>query len=414
MAGENTSSTLDGLFKRVWADEIKNLVPEVMKVQRAIKLYTDGFVGDRYVQPLDVAQEQGFTEGGPTDDVMTLNAAAAPSLATAEVQPYQIVLRGQIGYNALFKAAEAGDKAFERATEHVVKNLNRSVRKRLEVHLLYGQRPIATVSSLSSQIISITPASWAPGIWFGSKGMKIDVYQSDGVTSRQTGLVVSSVDMTKDAPTVTVTGTTTGIVNTDLIYLAGTNNGDGTFKSPVGLDRIASNTGTLYNVSASTYSDTWKAATVTSVGNLTLSKILQGAYEGYIRGYEDDYMALIPNRAYEKINADQAVLREYETSEEEVANGFKALTFRGAGGKIFLVPHPYVKEGDSFLVPLGEAKRIASTDITFNRPAVNGAQSSIFFDLTTATGVELRCYTAQTLFIEKPAHLVKMTGITYA
>ena len=86
----------------------------------------------------------------------------------------------------------------------------RSMAKKLEIEMLYGQMGYATVSSVSGSVITITTAEWAPGIWAGAEGMPIEIRDSSGATSRGT-FTVSAVSMdnrtitTDSAPPASVT-----------------------------------------------------------------------------------------------------------------------------------------------------------------------------------------------------------------
>lgn len=409
---------MDALFHETYLEgekNIANLVPEVNRMQRMIGFDEEIEPGDKFVQLIETSMEQGLTHGGPTDDVVTLNAASAPTPSEAQVQPYQLYLRAQLGYNALIKAEKGGKKAFRSATEHVVLGMNRALRKYAEIYMLYGQSSLATVSGLSSQIISIKTtdgsSTWSE-LWRGMKGAVIDVFQSDGSTSRQAGLVISSVDLS--AKTITVTGTTTGIVSGDLIYMRGANSA-GTHKAPVGLDKINTNSGTLYNIASTV--DGWAGQTYAAGGNLSMLKILEAADKSGLAGAEGDLVASIPYRAFAKLNSDQSTLRKYDTSykQDEALNGVKSLKFVGPTGDISIVPHPYLKESEAFVFVPTEFKRVGR-EVSFSRPGPGGkaGDGKIFLELSGSTGFELRNLTFQTLYTPRPSWTTKITGITYA
>ena len=74
---------------------------------------------------------------------------------------------------------------------------------------------------------------------------------------------------------------------------------------------------------------------------------------------------------------------------------------QGRGGKL-----PPMEEQMCF----NTIKRIGSTDVTFNNP---GMGNKFFRELTDNAGFELRVYSDQAVFIEKPAKATKITGLTY-
>ena len=55
----------------------------------------------------------------------------------------------------------------------------------------------------------------------------------------------------------------------------------------------------------------------------------------------------------------------------------------------------FVKEGYAYVFPPSELERIGSSDITFERP---GMQGKFFREMDSANGYELRCYSDQALF----------------
>jgi len=61
MASVNTVSTLSGLFKDVYGDDIIKLLPEVAKLQKMIDFREAEEIGKKFVQPVVLAREHGLT-----------------------------------------------------------------------------------------------------------------------------------------------------------------------------------------------------------------------------------------------------------------------------------------------------------------------------------------------------------------
>ena len=410
----NTVSTLNGLFKTVYAKQLEDLVPDFAILQSKVKFEGDSELGSLYAQPVNLSHEAGFTYGGETGAdstgllALSLNDAVAGSMKEAQVKGSELVLRSQILYKALAAASSTkNEKAFRKATGWKVEDMNNSMRKRLEIAMLYGQKGIATVSSLSSQDITITDASWAGGIWAGSENAYIDVFQSDLSTVRQAGLKVSAVNF--DTKVVTVVGTTTGIASTDVVFFKGALASGGAFSEMAGLHKIITNTGTLFGISAASFS-MWKGTTVTSVGQISFAKLADAVAKAANKGLMEKVLCLLSPRAYGVLNSDQAALRVYGAESSKGKNGFESLVFHSANGQIEIVAHPMVKEGDAFLVPESALMRIGAADVTFGIP---GMQEEFFSLVPAKNAVELQCYTDQAIFLERPAHAVHMSGITY-
>jgi hypothetical protein len=98
-------------------------------------------------------------------------------------------------------------------------------------------------------------------------------------------------------------------------------------------------------------------------------------------------------------------------SSREVVNGFDAIVFHSQNGKISVIAHKYVKEGEAFMLPLSECVRVGSTDVTFNIPGTQNGQ--VFQQSPTQAGYQFRVYSAQQLLFTRPASGVLLTGITY-
>lgn len=177
-----------------------------------------------------------------------------------------------------------------------------------------------------------------------------------------------------------------------------------------GVDKILTNTGSLFGINAATYG-LWKSSSYAAGGAaLTMAKVLSAVGKAVNRGLNEDVMVLVNPITWQNLNSDQAALRSYDNPHsKDSKNGFESITFHGQNGKIEVVSHPCVKEGEGFILPIKKVKRIGSSDITFKTP---GREDELFLQLPSNAGVELRLYTNQAIFIESPARCVKITGIT--
>jgi hypothetical protein len=410
MAGENNVASLNGLFKTVYSNKLVDLIPDYAILQKLVEFGSaDKETGNFYAQPVVLAQEAGFTFNGTAGAVKTLTAARAGTMKEAQVYGYEVLLRAQISYIALSRSAAKGEKAFKRASSVVVEGMNNAMRKQLEVSMLYGQVGVGTVSSLSSQVITLTDASWAGGIWAGAEGRYIDVYQSNKSTVRQAGLKISAVD--SDNKALTVVGTTTGIVSTDVIFFEDTNN-SGTFNEMAGLQKIITNTSTLFNIDASAYA-LWKGNSISSVGQISHGKLQDAVSKAVNKGLMEKVAILLSPKAWAVLNTDQAALRQFDSSysTKKLENGGEALCFYGSNGAMEVHSHPLVKDGDCFIVPMDTVQRIGSTDLTFSVP---GMEEDFFQLVPNTNAVELQCMADQAIFLEKPAHAIYLSGLTYA
>lgn len=408
MAGENTASTVSAWLKEIYADELHNLIPEGVRLVKMVK-FTAGEkeLGDKYIQPVTLTHELGFTVGS---GAFTLNSAIAASYAEAQVQGKNLLLRSQVSYDAMSKASNS-KKSFAKWSEQIVGNMTASFTKRLEILHFYGGTGLGAVSALDDtagvNTLTITTASWATGIWAGSEGMTLDAYTTTTKQNTNALLSVTATDLT--ARTVTVTGNATDTAAIDVgsvLYFRGFYGNEIS-----GLDAITTNTGTLFNISAATYA-LWKGNSFSAAsGRMTFSK-LQGAISLAVnKGLDEKVTVFCSIPTYADLNSDMAASRKFDASYKASKgdNGFESICFYGVNGEIEIVPSIYVKEGEAFCVPMSKLKRIGSSDITMKMPGKEDDQ--LVLQVPDTTAYEMRLYYDGALFCERPAWLVKITAI---
>ena len=289
------------------------------------------------------------------------------------------------------------------ATKFLVSNMLRSMAKKLEIEMLYGQMGYGTVASILGSVVTITTAEWAPGIWAGSEGMPIEIRDAAGTTSRGEA-VISSVDM--DARTITLNAAPAGVVATDVIWHKGAYGNE----FP-GIHKILTiSSGTLFNINVGTYNlfrgNTYSAGSAA----LSFSKINQAAARAVEKGLDGKLLALVNPRAWANMLTDQAALRRYDDSysKDKTEVGSKGIVFHSQNGEIEIEPSIFVKEGYAFLLDLENWSRVGSQDVSFKRP---GASEEMLRELENSAGFELRLYSDQAIFVSRPATNVVITGI---
>ncbi len=420
MAGENTLATLNGLFKEIYADAVKDLLPSAVKLQKAVGFVRKGKeIGGSYNQPVVLSHEHGFTfnDPGTVGDAFALNNAVAQQSKNASIKSVEMVLRSRLSYVAAARAKNSA-AAFVDTTEHLVKGMRTSFTKKLEIELFYGQSNIGVLSAdVSGQNITISAATWAPGIWSGSEGSYIQIFPagSDDIgDARNGGQAYSASDsraykisaVNNSTRTLTLVGTVTGIVATDEIYIAGAFG-----KEMAGLHKIMSNTGTLFGIDASAF-NLWKGNTYTPTGitALTFSTISNAIDLAIAKGLDEDVTLYCSSKAFSDLLYDASLKRQVDASYDSGKQvfGSNEFGFVGQNGRVRIVPSIYVKEGYAYLVVESDFTRIGSTDVTFTRP---GQKDSFFLDLQDNAGYELRAYTDQALFCTAPGKQVLITGL---
>lgn len=424
MAQYTTPSQLSGLFKESYSDDIQNLIPEVAKVVKMIPfIQRDKELGNKYHQPVIVAQEQGVTYAAADSGAFALEDSVAMTMQDAQVQGSQMLLRSAISYDAAARASNS-KKAFVKSTELLVENMMESLTKRLEICLLHGQCGIGVNESSvningTSTTIQISTATYAAGIWSGLEGAKVQFYLvSNGAlisSGADSVFTVTSVDT--DLRKAVVTGTATGITALDAaadtdIYFKGARSSASAWNEMAGLRKIMSNTGTLFNIDAATY-NLWKANLVTTSGAFTMSKLLAALSKAVQRGLNEKVVALVNPNTWANLASDIAALRRFDGSysKNKAENGSESLSFYAQNGEIEIVSHNIVKEGECFVFPPKRCKRIGAQEISFKTP---GREDEIFLHLPSNAGFEMRLYSDQSLFVETPARCVYISGIVNA
>lgn len=408
----NTVATLSGLFKVVYADKLQDLIPDFAILQKKIELVgADKETGNYYAQPVNLSQEAGFTYNGEAGSVVTLSDAIAGTLKEAQVKGSELILRAQMSYVALSRASKQGAKAFKRASAWKVEDMNNSMRKRLELAMLHGRMGLGIVSANGgSGALTLTDASWAGGIWAGMEGAVLEAWTStaSGATQHNGDLVISAVDV--DSKLVTVTGTSAAVAANDVLYFKGAR-GASTFNEMAGLRAIIVNATTLFNIDASAYS-LWKGNSVSSFGQPSFAKLQDAIARAVNKGLMEKVIVLVSPKCFAVLNSDQAALRVFDSSysKGKGENGFESLVFHSTNGQCEVISHPFVKDGEMFVVPLDSAMRIGSCDVSFGVP---GMDEEFFTLVSGKNAVEIQCMTDQAIFLEKPAHAVYMSGITY-
>lgn len=405
----STVNSLDALFKRVWGTGAIKALPKFAKIMDEVPYTKQEKLGDMYVVPVLLQFEHGFSYGVHGDGAFNLNAAVAGKALQAQIRGCMIVLRSQLSYEDVFKAAEAGAAAFESATSLVVENMQRSFAKRQELTLLYGQRGLGKVLTNTAGALVITDATWAPGIWSGMKDCILEAFDSQSATATQDNADLTVTSVTMDVKTVTITGTNSAVDSNSFLWFKGARTATA-HKECAGLDAIMSNATTLFNIDAASY-ELWKSNTRPVGGPISMFAVLNGISDAVNMGLMEDAKLYLATKRWNSLNSDQAALRRYGAYAAKAENGSEGIVYHSVNGSTEIVAHPFVKEGEAFLVgnPKKRLVRVGATDITFKRP---GMSDNIFRELVDNAGLELRAFSDQAIMATLPAQCTKYTGIT--
>jgi hypothetical protein len=412
-----TVAGLNGAFKTKYGKK-QELVPEWAIVQQLIPWSDMARVGQDFREVLILRRSLGYTLNGGSNlgNAFTVAAPVALETQPAVLTPSEILLADKISYGAMAQARSEGEEAFFGAVEEVLMSMDESHRFLAELNFLYGQSGFATMSSATSidathALMVISSASWAPGTWSQAENLNIDLYNGNTKINTNGACQVQTV-VSQSARTVSISGIaadiTAIVAATNLtVHLVGA--GGTTSQACAGINKILTNTGSLFGIDASVYG-LWKATTVTlPSAPLTLSGVHGASTAVVNRGGYGELVYLINPFAWQDLCDDQAALRRYAAStKSEMQNGTDEIVFWGTNGKMSFKPHPMVNAGDGFGLMPKEWVRGGATDLTSGIP---GASEDMFFDDPSTASMFVRNYSSQFIYSRKPARQVKISGI---
>ncbi len=429
-----TTTTLNGLYKEVYAKKIKDLIPESDVLLKGIEFVSkEQREGNKYHQPVLLAYPTGATWGL---GAVLLNTAIASQMGDAQVAGSAITHRDLLAYDAAAKAAKGGEQSFAEGTGLIVKNLFKAESKFIELDLLYGSGTLtgsnSAGNSLAQQttntagspsgtttVITISYATWAPAIFSGMENAVIQFYNAGTLLGSGAGFTIQSLNVVPASATVGGTLTVTGsTADTTLLQAQSSTTLDIYFNTQFGnamfgLRSILTNTtGTLFNINATSYS-LWGSNTFDCQSTqLTFGKIQSAIALGVNRGLEGKVKVLVSPNTFANLVDEQAGARLYDSSYsgDKAENGFKKLEFFSSNGVIEIVPHIFLHQGEAMIIPEDETIRMGPIENVTN--TLPGMPGDFFVQSALYAAYELRAYANQAIFLEAPAHGVFIKNIT--
>lgn len=423
---------LNSTYKVAYAKGIEDLLPKYGKFMNSIEFVpSERQNGKDYEQPVIVAAEQGFTYSLDTQSAYDLNDSIGLTMQTAVVPGADIVLDSTVGYN---QAARANHSAtsFRSVMGIKFENMMKSSEKRLDIAGIYGQDHIGQAASQAVVIASsmlpivIDADEWATGVWTGAQNAQVVfVKQSDNtaVDSLRSFTVAKVVPSTRTVYFSAGTQGTAGTLTTletaieayacNIHFYGSCSGSAGTFAyaEMAGIKVQMTNTGSLFGIDASVY-DLWMGNTITTTGQLTMSKVLSAIALPVQRGLDSDVDMWVNPDTWADLASNLAALRRFDGSysKKKASNGSEELEYISQNGTITIKPYNLIKAGDCFIYPKNNIIRIGAAELSMQDPTKQ--QGEIFFQIPGKAGVGIRTYTNQAVFIETPAQCVYITGFS--
>lgn len=376
----NTKASLETAFKYVQEKKLNDLKPNSSIVYDMAPMREADMVGRKFLCPVSLSYELGFTFGDGT--AFAYNDDVAGVYDEIEVDPNPVVLKSRLSIEAADRMAKS-EKTLITAVALRAGQMKASLMKMAEIEMLHGRvgvgiingAPVVTVEggANDSAVCTISDASWAPGVWSGMEGAILEVRNSSGTKINTNGdLTLVSIDFDNKALTVRgVDADIAALATTQLFYFKGAY-ANGQYGIKYQLDTA----GSVFGIDSSVYA-LWKAQEHTVSGALTMAQVLAGRAKAVARGgLDEDSVLLVSSVTFENLNSDLAALRALDSSynAKKGENGFEGIVYHGQGGKIRIVAHPMMKEGEAFMFPEAGCRKIGSTDITFK--SIDGSEDA--------------------------------------
>jgi len=377
--------------------------------------------GEKYTFPVRLQHEGGATYN-VLHDAFTIGSAVDSLEKTAELEGSEIAVYGNIPTGMMTKMnASKGEsgRAYDQAMGRKLVYLMEAAELRRELSLLYGSGTsglsnlgvveLVITEAGTSLVVTVTRPSFIGGMWPQLIGLQFDFYSAAGVIANTTGAcTLTAVNKTNTRLSFTCASAdiTAGLFAAgDQIFFRGSR-----AKSCIGLQAILENTGTLFGISAATYPQ-WKAEQYSVSGALTFDKVIEGLAGASENGADSGVNLYVSGRQWTDLMTDEAALvRRLKDDQKTYKRGAGSIEFESLVGPIKIKVHRYMKQGIAMAIPVADANRVGSTDITFRAP---GSKNEWFYrELDTQMGCQVRCYSDQGVIHEKPYHCTLFTSIS--
>lgn len=407
------------LLKRTYGDPVDPIPSEGTIAADIDFIEAEKRPGDTFEFPVRLQHEAGFTYN--TDhEAFDLESAVDSVEGTARLEGSEIAWVGQLSTGLMHKMNKSkgvSGRAYDQAIGRKILYGMEAAENRREIALLYGGGSgvlanlgvIDTVvtNTGTSLVVTITQATYAPGMWAQLIGAKFDIYTTGGTQRTANAAVqLTGINKTNHRLTFLKSSSDTTFNAAEVFFFRGAR-----AKTCVGLQAILENTGSLFGISAATYPQ-WRAESYAVGGPLTFDKVVEGLAGCQENGLEDGTNLYLGGRAWTDLMTDEAALRRHVVNGEvskKVSTGYRELSFNSLCGPITIKTHRFMKQGLAMAVPVQRAKRVGSTDLTFSAP---GSKNEWFFrELESKMGCQVRCYSDQAVVLETPNHATLYTGI---
>lgn len=355
----------------------------------------------------------------------TLNAAIDSQVLNATLDGATILIQSVVSYDVIYKSLNgtgSGSQggAFKTALDQAVQAMLLGGGLYRELALAYGPGTSTAAASnigvvfssisganlAAPQVVSLTTASWIPGLWILGQNMLVDIYQSDGTTVRDTGVTMQArPSTTQTRLQLFKTASAAVVAANDIIIPTGWRT-----KSCFGLEAIFNNATTLFGINAATVAP-WRCLVFPAGGALTRAKIFGYAAQIAINGCKMGGRLFVCSSTYAMLTEEFNTLQRYTRNPDSKKSiGASSISYETPAGIIEVVVYQYMKQGQAFFIASDNFRRVGSTDLTM-RPIGGGAEA-FFTHSTTQSGAQMKIFSNQAPVFEMPYRNFLITGVT--
>jgi hypothetical protein len=467
-----------GTFIDAWDDGLVEAYKNVVPILADAPLRQGQLVGGVYHVATRLTYEGGTTFAAPQtqpgDGGLAYVGPRAGQSPDAQVQGMQIHGRSRITYEAIARSSmsvsDTGPnkkKAVQAATKIVMDGLLQGTLKKVEALMIHGRQglgqldtavdPSNVVANTYESVagfawdVSISPATWAEAIWAAFEGHTFDLFLNSGGLptgtklnttanslltggNNQTGLVLIAINPATPLTNGTASGRllrfwhssgTAGALATGVIggytTLATTLNtqhicfeSGGPTSEFVGIDMMASNSGTLFNINSQTYG-MYRGNAVTSVGNVRLAQLIRYLKTPINHGAQGvTIRAIVPTELFSQFANDESTLRRYAAATGDAENGFSSIEmYLPHKSKLEILGHGLQKDGKiTAYVPI-ELMRVGSQDLDFVQRSGNSRKNDIVVEVGDRPASEVRLFGQFAPIVQTPRHMLSLQGVTF-
>ncbi len=410
MAIANDVDQLNGVFKKRYAKDVVYAVPDGTILIKEMPFDEGNALGDDWNEPVSLTHENGFTfVAAAAANSPSINDPIAGTTKNANVNSPQIYLQSEVNYDAAARAIQKGERAIVRAISHVIRNNTESHRAWQEVQSFHGQLDLGVVETNAANVITITKATWAPGIWAGREGMKIDALNSTLASELDADMIITVINFATRQ--ITFDAVDAGVVAGSRLFAkdAAIFGAPATFREPLGVHAALSASGTVYGISKTSFT-LWTPGAV-AAGSNPLD--FDHSTEAVARVAEKGGMGMLDQfvnpHSFNDLIGDQAALRQYDEdgSTSMYRTGARAIRFYTGNGEVAVRPSIYVKRGFSYVINKRRWKRKGSQDFSFSSPFSTEA----FHVYEAKGGAFARSFSSTTPFCQALGQNALISGI---